>query len=953
MGRQYIAGRQDTDFGLGKIHICNPSTGCILWEVLNAPMSDKLNQIIRYYRDCYQFEYNTESIYNFFSSKVTNRFFPDSFKFVSQENYHHPVVTDWGEELAKELALKSSEKKLVAGVFFVKGQTMVLGKAKKVFAPLFLQNVHFDCVDDVYLIITDSESIVLNPVVVGFFNDLQADSSFTYDELSFLLLAERSPFAFGGLIKILDCLKTNFPAIDASLLERRIDEEELRLADLPAVHASRKQMFEKMIFPDVAIGLVDKPVKSKGVINELSTLANTSFGKSSILSSVFLRNGQEQRTRNKKVKFGRSVVPVSLSEQQKKVVKTYAEHPISVVIGPPGTGKSFSIAALAVEAMHNGQKVLIASKNEQACQVIYDKITQEVGLKGIAVNASKPRFRLSVATRLRNIGNWIGVKPIKPEAYKKLKNEVAMLEGAATRLIEEVVSREKVEVKWGKKLLRETTNLLIGIQKKWIAYRHDLNRPIWTLKNELHDVNHQLTKKKRNLIRVAYQNALYRLLSNHRRELLKLEQAFLTNHGNEVKRVFESVDFNLVLQALPIWLCRSADVADILPLDGDLFDLLIIDEASQCDIASSIPLLYRAKSAVVVGNPHQLRHLSFLSKQKEASLAVKYALESEGLAFRNKSVLDQLSQAVGNNNAIVFLDEHYRSMPDIIDFSNKEFYSGQLKIMTSHPGTDGFNNLEFIQVNGQRNEKGGNEIEAIEIIGAVKKIVLTEATLDKKSATSIGLISPFRAQVSLLKKMLKTHLSLKQIKKHRLLIDTPFGFQGEERDKVYLSFTLEDQSHSAAFRYLNRPDVFNVGITRAKYTQYVYHSFSPARLKDESLLAKYLSNIYGEDSVLESDQYYDDFMHAVEDRLLKTSNGMVYLDRLVSGARLDIVVVQQSRTVGFDLVGFPGNYEEQLTIENIKRLERAGIDVFILPFSSWYLDRNLCKKAIDQFLVHC
>ena len=75
-----------------------------------------------------------------------------------------------------------------------------------------------------------------------------------------------------------------------------------------------------------------------------------------------------------------------------------------------------------------------------------------------------------------------------------------------------------------------------------------------------------------------------------------------------------------------------SDAASILPLQRDMFDLVIIDESTQCDIASSFPVLQRGKRAVVVGDPKQLRHLSFLPRERQEAIADRYSLSAPTVA---------------------------------------------------------------------------------------------------------------------------------------------------------------------------------------------------------------------------------------------------------------------------------------------------------------------------------
>ncbi len=77
---------------------------------------------------------------------------------------------------------------------------------------------------------------------------------------------------------------------------------------------------------------------------------------------------------------------------------------------------------------------------------------------------------------------------------------------------------------------------------------------------------------------------------------------------------------------LPIWIVTSLSARRALPLSPCLFDLVIIDEASQCDIPSALPLLYRARRALIIGDPHQLRHISTLRTSDETALSADYGL---------------------------------------------------------------------------------------------------------------------------------------------------------------------------------------------------------------------------------------------------------------------------------------------------------------------------------------
>ena len=415
-------------------------------------MSLNINNIIKFYRDAYQFEYNTEKLFNFFSKKISHRYFPKTFEVLKQKNYHLPVSTDWGEKIYSELELGSSEKKIVCGTFFIKGKAEVLGKPQKIFAPLYLFDVKLEQVNEVFVITIEHDSLSLNPIAANYLNSLNQKVNHHYDDLTDVLLQYDNPFSFDGLVFLNDYLKTQFKDLDSSLIDKRIEHEE-RISDLEAIYKSREQNYENTIFPDLAIGLMDKPKKSKGIINELTELCAIKHWQNSILHSVFGRASDGEMKKNHKGQYLGPVVPVSLSKNQEKILASAFNSKLTIVIGPPGTGKSFTVAALAVQAAHEGKKVLIASKSEQACQVINNKIRKDIGINGIALDASRPRYKISVAAKLKNIANGIGVKELSVERFKKLQNDVQTLRANINKSIKSAFRSNNYRNKMGKKAI--------------------------------------------------------------------------------------------------------------------------------------------------------------------------------------------------------------------------------------------------------------------------------------------------------------------------------------------------------------------------------------------------------------------------------------------------------------------------------------------------------------------
>ena len=131
--------------------------------------------------------------------------------------------------------------------------------------------------------------------------------------------------------------------------------------------------------------------------------------------------------------------------------------------------------------------------------------------------------------------------------------------------------------------------------------------------------------------------------------------------------------------------------------------------------------------------------------------------------------------------------------------------------------------------------------------------------MNYKSYQHLKLHNP-RFNISLcVRWVIKTKLSLKEIEKHKIRIGTPYSFQGDERDIVYLSLVVDDNTHHSSFIHINKEDVFNVMITRARIEQNVFYSCSINKLKADSILRIYLEKLSSVENP-NHNVYLDDFV---------------------------------------------------------------------------------------------
>lgn len=258
------------------------------------------------------------------------------------------------------------------------------------------------------------------------------------------------------------------------------------------------------------------------------------------------------------------------------------------------------------------------------------------------------------------------------------------------------------------------------------------------------------------------------------------------------------------------------------PLSNGFFDMVIIDEASQCDVASALPLIYRAKQLVVIGDPLQLKHISAVNADEE--MAIKEHLdiaENPLIKYADYSLWDyckDLITTANENNHPVVLDCHYRCHPQIIGYSNRMFYEKKLgttlnvKTIEKNPLLDP-KGIIWVDVRGVQKSNMLNINEA----EVSKCIALATQLADQYPNISIGIISPFKHQSQEINARIPLFL------RERVVSDTVHKFQGDERDVIIYSLVVTDNSPDTKIRWIDRsvPNLVNVAVTRARTTLYI------------------------------------------------------------------------------------------------------------------------------------
>jgi very-short-patch-repair endonuclease len=279
--------------------------------------------------------------------------------------------------------------------------------------------------------------------------------------------------------------------------------------------------------------------------------------------------------------------------------------------------------------------------------------------------------------------------------------------------------------------------------------------------------------------------------------------------------------FPSLVNMLSCWAVTSLSTRGRVPLEPGFFDLVVIDEASQCDIASALPLLFRAKAAVIIGDPKQLRHISAIPPRRDRELLHKHDL-TEGYAkwaYSENSLFDLASPLSGQDD-IIMLRDHHRSHADIIEFSNQHFYEGRLRIATKYdrlrrPAPDA-PTVRWVPVQGVVVRPGSGALNEIEAKAVVKE--LERLCIQQGYSGTVGVVTPFRAQANRIRDLVNAHPHASLLlNKLELLIDTAHKFQGDERDIIIFSPVVSKGIAAGPVGFLQKTsNLFNVAITRAR-----------------------------------------------------------------------------------------------------------------------------------------
>ena len=290
------------------------------------------------------------------------------------------------------------------------------------------------------------------------------------------------------------------------------------------------------------------------------------------------------------------------------------------------------------------------------------------------------------------------------------------------------------------------------------------NRSTRELAADLHQLRNAVLEDARRLLGLRIQSRI--LDRSFNPKFLASIEAFKRAVSTSAKRHerFEELknsanfDIDVLTDVFPCWIMRPEDLCRIFPLRAGVFDVVIFDEASQCNPDQALPLFARAKKVAVFGDQKQLtnedlrRTLSTAANKALLRQAELQPLDPTGLFDQTQnSLLDLVSQ---RQQADVLLDEHFRCRPEIVAFSNERFYGNTLRVIRDRADDHGLGPALVIRRVLNPLARVGTKVNYAEARAVVDELI-ARMSAPRYETMSFGVLSLFREQIEYIQSLVE------------------------------------------------------------------------------------------------------------------------------------------------------------------------------------------------------
>jgi len=483
------------------------------------------------------------------------------------------------------------------------------------------------------------------------------------------------------------------------------------------------------------------------------------------------------------------------------------KYPITYVQGPPGTGKTQTILNIAINCFTSNKTVLITSNNNVPIDGIYDKLVLgKYKNKEILFPVLRIGNNTCTATALKKI-KYLFEFETNDIPKEELLTRIKDRSKENNRLLDE--NLENLERKQELEQNLFFIEALLAKGKTWLLEQERIKiinklQELKAVKDEDFKGIFEVIKGNHQLLQFFYYQSLKhtkRLKNKDFRELQAI--LYLERQEEQIKEfnkwIADDTNVEKLTKVFPIILNTNLSCRKL----GRTykFDLLIMDEAGQCDIATSLIPISKCKNMVLIGDTNQLKPIVIFDEIRNKRFMEAFEIP-ETYNYFNNSILS-VYKSIDNISRDILLRYHYRCGKTIINYSNMRFYEKRLNL-------DQIENLGAVKLLEVNNLHQKNKNSQLEEAKAIMDYIADNELKD------VFILTPFRNQEEVLNHYIK------QAKESCLIDDsvqcgTIHKVQGQENKTIIISTSISKRTSEKSYNWIkNNSQLINVGVTRAQ-----------------------------------------------------------------------------------------------------------------------------------------
>lgn len=484
----------------------------------------------------------------------------------------------------------------------------------------------------------------------------------------------------------------------------------------------------------------------------------------------------------------------------------------------------------------------------------------------------------------------------------------------------------------------------------------DYRQQIGTLKNKKMEVT-------KGLIELKAWKEMIKKISAPEKEAIKTWESLVSKIGKgtgknaNLYRKKALVEMKKIQSIIPIWITTRNKVPELFEFNKDqLFDVVIYDESSQSTI-EALNVLERGKRKLIVGDNKQISPTSMVNSESAAQIRSNYfkALEHNIIEY-NTTLFDYANAKYRS----IQLKEHFRCLPELIEYSNQLQYSNSMIPLRMVNENDKLKPVveHYYTPEGYIDNKKVNIVEANKIIDIVKEMIENPMYNDK----TIGIISLLGIEQSnKINELISINFSPEIREKYNIKVGTSYEFQGDERNIILLSLTSarkegDDEIKLTALTRDIYRQRFNVAASRARDKMVLVHSILPENIANKECLRLGILEFFI--NFNERQSRYNDakrkFDSIFEEEIFIALNNRGYHvipQYEVNRFKIDLVVEGQNGKIAVECDGEkyhgPDKFEDDMRRQQV--LERAGWEFYRIRGRHYFKDK---EKSINELVEY-